>query len=130
MPGSSGELWPGADGGYCAPMGLAEATHRNEDDPKKSATQHHMNNACAETGSTKEQAKILLIGVPLLKAKTCIEVTGVGKGSGKWYCKKVIQEWSMEQGYHTQALLTRGEGGDSIPGQGDSVNPPPGKVTQ
>jgi phage protein D len=115
--------------GYATPWGLAEVTHRNEDDPKKSANQHQANNACAEAGSGKEQAQILLKGVPILKAKACIEVTGVGRGSGKWYCKKVIQEWSIEKGYLTQALLTRGKDKNNGAGQDDSVNKPPAAVS-
>ena len=117
--------------GYHASTGLADSTHRNEDNEEKSPTKHAVANANNEAGSNKETAQIILKGVPILKAKTCIEVTGVGKGSGKWYCKKVIQMWDMHKGYLTQAVLTRGKGGGDTPlGSGDSVNPPPGQVTQ
>lgn len=123
----------GVDGseGHAGSHGLSCDTTHNESNKDKSPTQHFVENANREAGSNKETAQIILKGVPILKAKTCIEVTGVGKGSGKWYCKKVIQMWDIHKGYLTQAVLTRGKGGgDTPPGSGDSVNPPPGQVTQ
>jgi phage protein D len=93
----------------CA-TGLAEQT-RHQDGTKKSADAAAQKNALAAAAAGKEQASIVLRGYPMLKAKTTLEITGVGKGSGVWYCKRVVQQWSVDHGYITNAVLTRGEGG-------------------
>ena len=90
--------------------GLAEQT-RHQDGTKKSADAAAIKNALAAAGPGKEQASLILRGYPMLKAKTTLEITGVGKGSGIWYCKRVVQHWTVENGYVTQAVLTKGEGG-------------------
>lgn len=110
--------------GHFTDLGPADQTTHNDENKKKSASQHLLNNALAEAAANKEQAVILLKGVPLLKAKMCIEVTGVGKGSGNWYCKKVVQEWDIERGYYTRAQLIRGEGRGSSGGGGNMAKPP------
>ena len=58
-------------------------------------------------------------GYPLLKAKATIEVTGVGAGSGVWYCKTVVQQWHVQHGYVTDLKLTKGKG---VSGGGKSGN--------
>lgn len=90
--------------------GLAEQT-RHQDGTKKSADAAAQKNALAAAAAGKEQASIVLRGYPMLKAKTTLEITGVGKGSGVWYCKRVVQQWTVDHGYITNAVLTRGEGG-------------------
>lgn len=59
----------------------------------------------------------------MLKAKTTLEITGVGKGSGVWYCKRVVQTWTVEHGYITQAFLTRGEGKGEDKNQSGATTP-------
>jgi phage protein D len=90
--------------------GLAEQT-RHQDGTKKSADAAALKNALAAAAAGEEQASIILRGYPMLKAKTTLEITGVGKGSGIWYCKRVVQHWTVDNGYVTQAALTRGKGG-------------------
>lgn len=90
--------------------GLAEQT-RHQDGTKKSADAAAQKNALAAAAAGKEQASIVLRGYPMLKAKTTLEITGVGKGSGVWYCKRVVQQWTVDHGYITNAVLTKGEGG-------------------
>jgi hypothetical protein len=94
----------------------------NNDGTPASADANRNANAQADAKSKEETASITLRGYPLLKGKSCIEVTGVGKGSGKWYCKTVIQTWSVEHGYYTKAQLTKGKGGT---GGGAGENPVP-----
>jgi hypothetical protein len=68
-----------------------------------------------------------LRGYPRLKAKATVEVTGVGAGSGKWYCKTVVQEWSVEHGYISNAQLLRGGeggGGSGTPGGDTPIGAP------
>jgi len=86
---------------------FTNADKKNGENPADNA----LSNASASANSNKETATITLRGYPLLKAKTTLEITGVGKGSGIWYCKTVIQQWSVEHGYMTSAQLTRGDGG-------------------
>jgi phage protein D len=76
-----------------------------------SATANKLKNAAASAQAGKEIASMMLRGYPLLKAKATVEVTGVGKGSGVWYCKTVIQEWNVEHGYTTNVSMTKGSGG-------------------
>lgn len=103
--------------------GLANATY-NRDHKPNSADANRNANAQADAKSKEETAVIVLRGYPLLKGKSCIEVTGVGKGSGKWYCKTVIQTWSVDNGYYTKAQLTKGKGGNSS-GEGNTPIPQP-----
>lgn len=100
--------------------GLANKTFNNDGGPK-SADANRIKNGQADEASKKETAQILLRGYPKLRGKTCIEVTGVGKGSGKWYCKTVIHTWSTESGYITQASLTKGKGGSNSPGGNEAI---------
>ena len=81
-----------------------------------SAVANKLKNAAASAQAGKETATMMLRGYPLLKAKATVEVTGVGKGSGVWYCKTVVQEWSVEHGYTTNASMTKGKGGDGASG--------------
>lgn len=90
----------------------------NQDGTKKSADNAALNNASAAANTGTEVASIVLRGYPLLKGKSTLEITGVGKGSGKWYCKTVIQEWDVTHGYLTKAELTKGKGGDGGGGGG------------
>lgn len=103
-------------------LGLANKTYNNDGGPK-SADANRIKNGQADEASKKETAQILLRGYPKLRGKTCIEVTGVGKGSGKWYCKTVIHTWSTEAGYITQASLTKGKGGggNNNPGGSEAI---------
>lgn len=91
----------------------------NQDGTKKSADDAALKNASAAANSGTETATIVLRGYPLLKGKSTLEITGVGKGSGKWYCKTVIQEWNVTHGYITQAQLTKGKGGEGGDGDGN-----------
>ena len=86
---------------------------QHNDDNAKSADKNKLKNAGASAGAGTETAQMTLRGYPLLKAKATVEVTGVGKGSGKWYCKTVIQEWHVNHGYLTNAVLTKGAKGDA-----------------
>ena len=106
-------------------VGLANATF-NRDHKPNSADDNRLKNATAEAKSKEETAVIILRGYPLLKGKSCIEVTGVGKGSGKWYCKTVVQSWHVDHGYMTRAQLTKGKGGGGGSDAGNTpVEPPP-----
>lgn len=90
-----------------------------------------MRNASGAANTGKETATLTLRGYPLLKAKTTLEITGVGKGSGIWYCKTVVQQWHVEHGYLTNVQLTKGSGGGSSNGLGGSseqVAAPPGRA--
>lgn len=103
-------------------QGLANATYNNDGGPE-SADSNRIKNGQADEASKEETATILLRGYPSLRGKTCIEIVGVGKGSGKWYCKTVIHTWSVENGYITQASLIRGKGvkGTSVSGGDTSI---------
>jgi phage protein D len=99
------------------------ATHN--DNKPDSATANKMSNAVKSTAAGEETATMTLRGYPRLKAKATVEVTGVGKGSGKWYCKTVVQQWNVDHGYLTNALLIKGGGGDSSggkPGGDQAIN--------
>jgi phage protein D len=110
--------------------GLANQTHFNAGKTDgTNATENALKNASGAANGGKETASLVLRGYPLLKAKTTLEITGVGKGSGIWYCKTVIHQWDVNHGYLTNAQLMKGEGGDGggdTPG--DSVPPPTKKV--
>jgi hypothetical protein len=93
----------------------------NNDDNKKSASGNKLKNASAAASSGTETAHMTLRGYPLLKAKATIEITGVGKGSGKWYCKTVVQQWHVEHGYLTNVSMTKGANGGSSGGSGGGV---------
>jgi len=103
--------------------GIAEQT-RHQDGTKKSADAAAQKNALAAAAAGEEQASLVLRGYPMLKAKTTLEITGVGRGSGVWYCKRVVQQWTVDYGYITNAILTRGEsngeGGNSQGGEGST----------
>lgn len=102
-----------------AQTGLANETHFNAG--KKdgtNATENALKNASGAANGGKETATLVLRGYPLLKAKTTLEITGVGSGSGVWYCKTVVQQWNVEHGYITNAQLMRGGGGE---GEGGSA---------
>lgn len=87
----------------------------NDHKPEESADAQALGNAGKAAGNCKETAVLVLRGYPLLKAKTTVEITGVGKGTGVWYCKTVVQQWHVEHGYITNAQLMKGKGG----GEGD-----------
>jgi phage protein D len=93
-------------------LGNADATFHN-DDNKKSADGNACDNCQRESSSYKETAQMTLRGYPLLKAKGCVTVSGVGKGSGKWYCHTVDHGWTVQDGYVTRVYMTKGkeEGG-------------------
>lgn len=101
-------------------QGLANSTFNNDGGPK-SADSNRIKNGQADEASKEETATLLLRGYPSLKGKTCIEITGVGKGSGKWYCKTVIHTWSVDNGYITQASLIRGKKGGGGTGGGEEI---------
>ena len=99
---------------------------RHNDDKKSSADRNKLKNAAASANAGKETATMTLLGYPLLKAKATVEVTGVGKGSGVWYCKTVVQEWHVSHGYITNAKMTKGSsGGGGGASGGNSVSAPP-----
>jgi hypothetical protein len=79
----------------------------------ESAESNKLKNAEASANSGTETATMMLRGYPSLKAKGTVEVTGVGKGSGIWYCKTVVQEWQVDKGYITNVTMTKGGGGGS-----------------
>jgi phage protein D len=81
-----------------------------------SAVANKLKNAAASAQAGKETATMMLRGYPLLKAKATVEITGVGKGSGVWYCKTVVQEWSVDHGYTTNVSMTKGKGGGGSSG--------------
>jgi hypothetical protein len=85
--------------------------HNDKKDSPLSAENNALKNASGAAAATKETATLVLRGYPLLKAKTTLEITGVGAGAGIWYCKTVIQQWHVEHGYLTNAQLIKGEGG-------------------
>jgi hypothetical protein len=91
-------------------LGTKSDAH-NDHTPEKAADAQALGNAGKAAGNCKETAVLVLRGYPLLKAKTTVEVTGVGKGSGVWYCKTVVQQWHVEHGYLTNAQLMKGKGG-------------------
>lgn len=93
----------------------------NNDGTKKSADAAALKNALAATAAGNEKAVLVLRGYPLLKAKTTLEITGVGKGSGVWYCKRVVQHWHVNHGYITNAMLTKGKGGGGGSGSGSGT---------
>lgn len=97
----------------------------NQDGTKKSADNAALKNASGAANAGKETATLVLRGYPLLKAKTTIEITGVGKGSGVWYCKTVVQQWDVSHGYLTNVQLTKGEGGGDSGGSGVGPAPTP-----
>jgi phage protein D len=90
----------------------------HEDDKSNSAKANKAANALKAAAAGKETATMTLRGYPRLKAKATVEVTGVGAGSGKWYCKTVVQEWSVERGYISNAQMLRGGGGGGGSGGG------------
>lgn len=102
-----------------APCATGSCDSRHKDNTKNAADKNKLANATANTQSNKETAIMHLRGYPQLKAKITISVSGVGAGSGKWYVKESIQEWHVEKGYYTQAMLTRGKGGDGKTGSGN-----------
>ena len=66
-------------------------------------------------------AKLELKGYPLLKAKTTVEIQGVGPAaSGTYYVKKVTHTWKQGENYKTVAELSRGGTG----GKGVGGTPP------
>lgn len=73
------------------------------------ADQNKNNQQSNEASSVTINGSLQLKGVPILKAKQCVDIQGVGEVfSGKWYVKNVHQKWSVEGGYHTSASLLRG----------------------
>ena len=113
---------------YTRSVGKVDNTRHN-DDKKSSADRNKLKNASASANAGKETATMTLRGYPLLKAKATVEITGVGKGSGVWYCKTVVQEWHVDHGYITNAKMTKGGGGgggkDGGGSGGNSVSAPP-----
>ena len=109
--------------------GVFNLTFHKDDDPIKSADANALKNASSAANAGTETASLVLRGYPLLKAKTTIEITGVGKGSGIWYCKTVVQQWHVDHGYITNVQLIKGKGGGNSGGgsggssSGDSVSP-------
>jgi hypothetical protein len=91
-------------------IGNMNETFKN-DGNAKSGDKNKLKNASGAANAGKETAHMTLRGYPLLKAKATVEVTGVGKGSGGWYCKTVVQEWSVTHGYLTNVQMTKGSGG-------------------
>ena len=115
--------------GFTLSPGTNNNTFHNNDDAKKSADSHVSSNASAAAAAKKEKATMAIRGYPLLKGKTTVEVTGVGAGSGVWYCKTVVQQWHVQHGYVTDLQLTRGEGGGGDKGgnnQAAAGSAPPG----
>lgn len=116
-----------------AAQGVYSRTFTNDKkDSTDSADNNALNNASGAANSNKETASLSLRGYPLLKAKTTLEITGVGKGSGVWYCKTVVQQWSVDHGYITNAQLLRGGdgggGGEGGGGEGGNVQQPAARV--
>jgi hypothetical protein len=111
--------------------GTGNITFHNDDDTKKSADGHALENASGAANNGKETASLIIRGYPLLKAKTTLEITGVGKGSGVWYCKTVVQQWHVDHGYLTNVKLMKDGGNASDSGEGGGgtpIGPAPGKV--
>ena len=113
------------DSKFSTSSGVKDQTHHN-DGTKKAADAAALKNAAAAAGGSKEKATLVLRGYPGLKAKTTLEITGVGAGSGVWYCKRVVQHWHVNHGYITNVAMTRGGGGSSGKGgsnpSGETVN--------
>jgi len=64
-------------------------------------------------------AQMRLIGVPVLKAKKMLTVTGLGEeASGEWYVKTVSHNWNPRSGYNTSVTMLRK---DTKQGGGDPV---------
>lgn len=103
-----------------AAVGLKNQTHHN-DAKKDSADKNKLANATANAAASNETATIFLRGFPRLKAKIVIEVTGVGKGSGKWYVSESQQSWHVDKGYTSAAKLTKGGMGGESAGQGNNT---------
>jgi phage protein D len=91
--------------------GWFDQTFHNSDSKEKGAEAHKAANAVGEGSQYTETAEAMIRGYPGLKAKTCVTFSGVGAGSGKWYCKKVEQSWSIQEGYVTKLYMTKGKGG-------------------
>lgn len=112
---------------FVTPRGQDQIANHQGDKPD-SAKANKVANALKAAAAGKETATMTLRGYPRLKAKTTVEVTGVGAGSGKWYCKTVVQEWSVTHGYISSAQLIRGGGGgsrgSSAPGGDTPIKPP------
>ena len=104
--------------------GWLDMTFHNSDSKEKSAETHKAANAVGEGSSFTETAEAMIRGYPGLKAKTCVTFAGVGAGSGKWYCKKVEQSWSIQEGYVTKLYMTKGKGGGKGDGDGGGETPP------
>ena len=120
MPGASGANMPT----FITPRGQANVS-AHEDDKANSAKANKAANALKAAAAGKETATMTLRGYPRLKAKATVEVTGVGAGSGMWYCKTVVQEWSVMHGYISNAQLTRGGGdGGNTPGGDTPIGAP------
>ena len=107
--------------------GSGNVTFNNDGNKEKSADENALKNASGAANNSKETADLVLRGYPLLKAKTTLEITGVGKGSGVWYCKTVVQQWHVDHGYLTNVKLMKQGGDDSSgsDGGGDSGVTPP-----
>jgi hypothetical protein len=105
-------------------QGVGNAGSHGDDKPN-SAKANKAANALKSAAAGKETATMTLRGYPRLKAKATVEVTGVGAGSGKWYCKTVVQQWTVEHGYVSNAQLTRGgEGEGGKPGGDAPIDKP------
>lgn len=93
-----------------------DSTRHNDDKAEegKSADANKCTNCNSEAASSEEKLEFVLLGFPRLKAKICVNVLNIGPAaSGKWYIKTVEQGWSIEHGYITKAVCSRGVGGQS-----------------
>jgi len=59
-------------------------------------------------GATTITGRLRLVGQARLQAKKCLTITNVGEAaSGKWYIRKLTQEWGVNHGYTTHCALLR-----------------------
>ena len=65
-------------------------------------------------GSEPIKGELVVVGYPTLRAKTTVEIQGVGPAaSGTWYVKSTRHSWQKNKGYITHASLVRGQVGGS-----------------
>ena len=84
----------------------------------KSIGDIRINNRRNRAGTTTIVGFLEVVGQPMLQAKKCLTVQNVGpEASGKWYVKRLVQEWDVGHGYRTISNLLRptlGQDGKAI----------------
>lgn len=97
MERDQGHSWPSAEGWTKDGKG-------RDNNRSSNANKHH--------GSEPITGTLELKGCPKLRAKTCIDIVGVGnKDSGTWYVKRAVHRGGKGKFFTTTATLIRGGSG-------------------